>query len=416
MIRYGFACKTVGIPKIEQKALTLAKATEENLLAVSRSNLLALTSMISYCQKQKIFLLRISSDIIPLGSHPAISFDWRNLLAPELSALALHLEESGVRVSMHPGQYTILNSPRQEVVERARDDLMFHTDFLDVIKANTTCKIVLHLGGGYGNKPVAIEQFIRVLPTLSQSILDRLVLENDERIFTIEEVLSVCEKYSLPAIFDVFHHALNPPVSGTLAYWLDRSAKTWREKDGRQKIHYSQQMEGGKSGSHSKTIEIEAFLNFHAELGARELDVMLEVKDKNISAVKCLNLSSQSCKRSALTEEWARYKYLILEYSPIAYQAIRELLKAEKPSSKEFYMLIETALKQGIEIGHARNAAQHVWGYINDLATPVEKKRILFLMDKLEDISSLASLKRAMHKIIERNSVRYLQESLYFYL
>lgn len=48
----------------------------------------------------------------------------------------------------------------------------------------------------------------------------------------------------------------------------------------------------------------------------RELDVMLEVKDKNLSALKCANLIAPNLARKRLTGEWARYKYLILEHDP----------------------------------------------------------------------------------------------------
>ena len=148
MIRYGFACKTVGVPGAAQTTLTLARADEEHLLRTSRQNLRALGVMLRYCRAEGIRLMRISSDVIPLASHPDVAFDWQVLLQDELAAMTTLISEAGVRVSMHPGQYTILNSPRASVVERAVEDLRFHADFLDAVGADPTAKIVLHLGGG----------------------------------------------------------------------------------------------------------------------------------------------------------------------------------------------------------------------------------------------------------------------------
>ena len=241
MIRYGFACKTVGVPGADQTTLTLARADEENLLRVSRHNLHALGVMLRYCRDEGIRLMRISSDIIPLASHPDVAFDWKGLLQKELAAVKNLIYDAGVRVSMHPGQYTILNSSRDEVVERAVDDLRFHADFLDAVGADGTAKIILHLGGGYGDKPAALRKLAGNLETLPDHIRNRLALENDERIYTIEDVLTICGAFSLPAIFDVYHHSINQPALGTMRVWLDKAALTWEGGHGRQKIHYSQQ-------------------------------------------------------------------------------------------------------------------------------------------------------------------------------
>lgn len=276
MIRYGFACKTIGVPGADQTTLTLARADEANLLRVSRHNLHALGVMLRYCRDEGIRLMRISSDVIPLASHPDVTFDWQNLLLDELSTIKNLNRDSGVRVSMHPGQYTILNSPRGEVVERALEDLRFHADFLNAVGADRTARIILHLGGGYGDKQAALGRLKGHLEKLPTNIRERLALENDERIYTIEDVLAVCGEFSLPAILDVYHHSINPPATGTMHNWLDKAAQTWGGESGRQKIHYSQQWPGGKPGMHSQSIAMHAFLDFHAALGDRELDVMLD--------------------------------------------------------------------------------------------------------------------------------------------
>lgn len=417
MIRYGFACKTVGVPGAEQTTLTLARVDKEQLLRASRQNLRALGVMLRYCRAEGIRLMRISSDVIPLASHPDVPFNWQSLLQNELAAIGTLIAEAGVRVSMHPGQYTILNSPRADVVERAVDDLRFHSDFLDAVGANPAAKIILHLGGGYGDKPAALKRLTKNLETLPARIRSRLALENDERVYTIEDVLAVCGEFSLPALFDVHHHSINPPPHGTMPDWLDKAALTWGGENGRQKIHYSQQRPGGKPGMHSQSIGMDAFLAFHAALGERELDVMLEVKDKNLSAVKCANLTAPDLPRRKLTDEWARYKYLVLERDPGAYTAIRALLKEDKPDAADFYSRLETALEQAATPVHARNAAQHVWGYLDKLASAAETRRVLAGIKALDGGGkSLPSLKNRLLALAEKHGQEYLLRGLYFYL
>lgn len=417
MIRYGFACKTIGVPGGNLTAITLARATPENMLGVCRHSLRALETMLHYCAGARIPLMRISSDIIPLASHPLCSFDWQQQLQAELASARATLAQTGIRVSMHPGQYTVLNSPRQDVVDRAIDDLTFHASFLDALGADGSARIVLHLGGGYGDRASALARLTDNLLALPPQVRSRISLENDERVFTIEDALGICGKCGLPAIFDVFHHSLNAPAHGTRAYWLDRAVESWSQQHGRPKLHYSQQLAGGKPGMHSRFIGMNDFVEFHRSLEGRELDVMLEVKDKNLSAVKCINLTSTRLPRHALTREWARYKYLVLERDQAAYNAFRAMLKAESPDALEFYSLVEQTLEKKINGPQARNAAEHVWGYVDKLATAAEKKRALAAMNELQNgPASLPRVKRVLLTLAEKHQVEYLLQSLYFYM
>lgn len=417
MIRYGFACKVIGVPDTSQASLKLAQVTLENVVRVSQHNLQSLEKILRFCHEKNISLLRISSDIIPFASHPQVSFDWRSQFQPELAIIGQAIRDTGIRVSMHPGQYTILNSPKEGIVERAVEELRFHAAFLDAIGGDNTARVILHLGGGYGDKAAALNRLIKNLKGLPYSIRRRLALENDERIYTIEDTLNICELFSLPALFDVFHHSLNPPAYGTLEYWLDKVGTTWTPENGRQKIHYSQQLVGGRPGMHSQTIYMREFLTFHKTLGDRELDIMLEVKDKNLSAIKCANLTNPNLPRKNLTDEWARYKYLVLEHDPNLYKQIRGLLKADKPSAETFYAYIEKALQKEVIPEQARNVAQHVWGYVNSFASPGETKQILEDIQTLEKgVKALSRLKRRLFALAKRHEVHYLLNSLYFYI
>jgi UV DNA damage endonuclease len=190
---------------------------------------------------------------------------------------------------MHPGQYTVLNSPHAHVVENAIRDLAYHCDFLEAMGMDASNKIILHIGGIYGDKPAAIERFKSHYIMLDDRIKQHLVIENDDTCYTIEDVLAIGKALKIPVVFDTLHHEINPsPTSHSMIEWIVACAKTWHKKDGVQKIHYSQQAHGKRAGSHSETIDLPAFLRFYKTLPTTDLDIMLEVKDKNVSALKCI--------------------------------------------------------------------------------------------------------------------------------
>ena len=142
---------------------------------------------------------------------------------------------------MHPGQYTVLNSPREHVVHQAIADLRYHGRVLDSLKLGPEHKIVLHIGGTYGNKEVAKERFISVFTTLEDDLRKRIVLENDDKAFTIADVLELSAVVQAPVVYDNLHNALNPS-DRTISEgdWIEKCRKTWSASDGTQNIHYSQ--------------------------------------------------------------------------------------------------------------------------------------------------------------------------------
>src|SRR5690554_5392631 len=133
----GYACLTKGVPHANYKTCRKANATEENLNLLIEHNLNVLNTMIEYIHKEGLKLFRISSDIIPFGSDFVVNdIDWPKLYKPMFDEIGDKIKRYGIRVSMHPGQYTVLNSPREEVVNRALDDLKYHTLFLDSLGVN----------------------------------------------------------------------------------------------------------------------------------------------------------------------------------------------------------------------------------------------------------------------------------------
>ena len=415
----GYACMIIGIPNTGLSRCIQKNATEENLRRITIDNLSALETIIDYNIKHEIKLFRISSDIIPFGSHPINQIAWWEDYKDIFQRLGEKIKKSDMRVSMHPGQYTVLNAMDPRIVQNAMQDLQYHGSFLDALGMDHTCKLILHIGGVYGDKEAASKTFIDNYNKLPRSIKDRLIIENDDKNYTVQEVLAISKETGAPVVFDNLHHEINPSKAKKTQYeWIKECGETWKKQDGKQKIHYSQKKSGAPLGSHSDTIMFEPFMEFYNGLLDKEIDIMLEVKDKNLSAIKCINIAQQNAKAKELEEEWARYKYFVLSRSASLYQEIREMLKEKNNEvSVIFYELIEQAWllpeAQGAEV----NAAQHIWGYISKDATISERNRYVKLLEAYEtNTGSLKALKNHLLKCAQTRKIEYLLNSLYFYI
>ena len=415
----GYACLNIGTPDTNIRSVMQRNATPEKLTEVIAHNLAALEKMIDYNRKNNIQLFRISSDLIPFGSSPVNTLPWWDVHAEAFQRIGAKIRKSSMRVSFHPGQYTVLNSPDEDVVARAILDLEYHAKMLECLGVDNKNKIVLHVGGIYCDKAAALERFETNFKRLPEAVQNRLIIENDDRLYNIEDVLGLAFRLRIPAVYDNLHHAINPPPSGgDDRYWIAEAAKTWKDSDGNQKIHYSQQAPGKRPGAHTDTIQLDTFLTFHEQLEDKQIDIMLEVKDKNLSAIKCQNATTTAPKPVLLEKEWGRYKYAVLERSPAVYQAIRTLLKdKEAYPVQEFYRLIDAAFTEELHPGYAENAAAHVWGYFKKHATDAERRQYeKNLANYRNGSGTRATLKRHLFKLAQKYESEYLLQSLYFYL
>ncbi len=417
MVRIGYACLTAGVPDTELKSCILKNASEDNLIRIIDHNLTALENIINYNIKNEIKLFRISSDIIPFGSNPVNKLVWWEIFGSRLHSMGSKIMENGLLVSMHPGQYTVINSNNEAVVSRAIDDLIYHDRVLNSLGVDEGNKIILHIGGTYHDKEEAIGRFSRNYEKLETSIKSRLVIENDEKSYNIQDVLQIGRDLKIPVVFDNLHNAVNPyDHTKPDSYWIEQCRETWTEKDGFQKVHYSQQNPGKKPGAHSDSIRINPFIKFYEALGREDLDIMLEVKDKNISALKCINCTRQDIKRARIETEWGRYKYKILENSQERYLEIRAFFRDSQIfSARDFYNLIEEALDEKTDPGNFLNAAMHVWGYFKNQASDKEKKAFLQHTESRDmNDRSMKAVKRFLHKMALKYRQNYLLDSYYF--
>ena len=146
----GYACLNIGTPNTNIRSVMQRNATPEKLTEVTEHNLAALERMIDYNHKNDIKLFRISSDLIPFGSSPVNTLAWPEIHKEAFDRIGAKIRNSGMRVSLHPGQYTVLNSPTEDVVERAIEDLIYHDKILTALgtdkKTKSSCMSAASMG------------------------------------------------------------------------------------------------------------------------------------------------------------------------------------------------------------------------------------------------------------------------------
>ena len=285
-MRIGYACINTQLPS-PNRTCRLSNATPEKILSLARENLERLEKVLQWNAENDVTLFRISSDTIPFGSHEVNTVAWWKELKPELDRISKLIHGHKMRVSMHPGQFTVLNSTREKVVEASIAELEYHARLLDTLNVDHRHKIIVHLGGVFGDKTASMNRFIKNFARLSASALGRVIIENDEKSYTLADALVVSKELSIPVVFDVFHHSWNPSLDGTsLVQLIKRAMKTWGKKDGRPKLHYSNQWPGKPAGSHSQSVDLSAFKKFYTTVRTLAIDIMFETKDKEQSVLK----------------------------------------------------------------------------------------------------------------------------------
>lgn len=261
------------------------KERRSHLFAVARNNLQTLEAVLRWNHARGIRLFRITSDLIPMATHPvAAGWDWEQDLAEEFALCARLAREFGARLTMHPGQYTVLNSPNGEVLARAVADLEYHARILERLELGPQSGLVLHVGGGYGDKAASARRFVANFRALPEPVAGRLWLENDDVTWDTAEVLPIAREVGRPMVFDLHHHRV---LRGDdWLPWLEQILPTWGEV--RPKLHFSSPKDGIRSRHHADLIDPHDFQAFLDRVPWLDADVVLEckMKDKALLALR----------------------------------------------------------------------------------------------------------------------------------
>jgi UV DNA damage endonuclease len=190
---------------------------------------------------------------------------------------------------MHPNQFTLFTSPREEVTVNAVKDMQYHYDLLKGMGIEDRSYINIHVGGAYGDKNSALERFYKNIKMLTADVKIRMTLENDDKTFTTEETLTVCEKEGIPLMFDYHHYKANPGET-PLEELLPRFVQTWRNTGRPPKVHLSSPKDEKAYRSHHDYVSKDYVLPFFKMVSdfTDQLDVMIEAKQKDRAALKLI--------------------------------------------------------------------------------------------------------------------------------
>lgn len=286
MIRIGYPCSNLTLRATAARTFRLASYSDERLIETVDENLTALESYLRWNAAHGISFFRISSDTVPFASHPVMTVDWQRHFADRFAEIGALIATHQMRISVHPGQYTLLNSDRPEVIERSVAELVYHADLLDLLGLDQTHKIQIHVGGIYGDKATASARFVDTWKRLPEPVQRRLAIENDERQYCLADAMRIHEATGIPVVFDVLHHRLFGEGE-SLEDALALAMPTW-SGHGAPMIDYSSQHPDRQRGAHAISLDLDDFLPVAAAIGDRDADVMLEIKDKEASALRAI--------------------------------------------------------------------------------------------------------------------------------
>lgn len=294
-MRIGYPCINLTLKNQHSSTFRLKSFSEKRFNETVKNNLDHLLSVLNFNKRNNIYFFRISSDIIPFASHPVCDINWSDTFKEKLEEIGEFTIKNNIRLSMHPDQFVILNSKSEDIVKNSIRELQYHCKLLDSMRLPTSAKIQIHGGGVYGDKEKAKKDFSNNFnKLLEESLKSRLVIENDDRSYSLQDCLDINSETGIPIVFDTFHHeCLNK--GETFQQSLSLFIKSWKyTTDGNPILDYSSQSIGERKGKHAKTLNKNHFIYMYDEFkntiieNQVDLDIMLEIKDKEKSALLAL--------------------------------------------------------------------------------------------------------------------------------
>ncbi|MEJ6950911.1 UV DNA damage repair endonuclease UvsE [Natronospora cellulosivora (SeqCode)] len=258
------------------------------LETVARANLKNTIRLLWHNIAENINLYRFSSQLIPLGNHPLGEiFDYENILNEELKKIGRIIKNNNLKVSTHPGQYTVINTNNEDTFQNSIRDLEYHDKVLTAMGLDENAVMVTHVGGVYGDKKKALRRFLENFKLVPESVQNRLVIENDDSSYSIGDVLELCQEIKRPMVLDVHHH--NCYNQGeNLREYLDRIFSTWDKLERPPKIHFSSPRTNKNPKRHSDYINADDFKKFLELTEEYTFDIMIEAKKQDAAVLKLI--------------------------------------------------------------------------------------------------------------------------------
>jgi UV DNA damage endonuclease len=252
-----------------------------------------------YLESQQIRMYRMSSDLAPYLTHPALPEFHRQIeeCGAELAAVGELARRLDLRLSFHAPAHVLLNTPDEMRRQTSAAELAGLAAILDGMGLGPEAVIIVHVGGHYHDHAGALNAFVRGFGMLPASVQQRLALEHDDRRFGVADVLWAHERTGVRLMFDALHHQLYNPEGIPTPEALAICLATWPPGQ-TPKIHFSTpatEMVRDRKGiphpprlnRHSHYINPFEFIAFLRGLPPmREFDIMLEAKARDLALLQ----------------------------------------------------------------------------------------------------------------------------------
>jgi UV DNA damage endonuclease len=300
-VRFGFAVKVLGAGGLPSHDTRRWQSGPDLAVSLDR-----LDAILSYLDANDIRFYRMATALAPYASHPELPEfrDQPARCAEQLAAVGARARALGIRLTSHPGQYTVLNSEDDTVRRLAAVELEVQAELMDGMGLGPESVVVLHVGGAGGGVDAGLERFERGFEMLTDAARARVVIENDDRTFGLADVLRLSERIERPVVWDVLHHHCHDPEGIPEREALERALATW-PVGVTPKIHLSspktavveRKRRVGRRvertlvlpplRAHADTIDPIAFRRFLVDTASgRNFDVMLEAKAKDLALLR----------------------------------------------------------------------------------------------------------------------------------
>jgi UV DNA damage endonuclease len=186
-LRLGLPVKVLGAPELKSND-TRRWANAPHL----KTSLEYLARIFDYLHRHRIDMYRMSSDLAPYVTHPDMP-QFHGMIAEsanELRALGRKARELDLRLSFHPSQFIVLNSPDPALVQKSVWDLSTQAEMLDLMELGPEAVVVIHVGGAYGDRRTSARRWVETWSMLPEHIQRRLVLEHDDLRFSSRQSIS----------------------------------------------------------------------------------------------------------------------------------------------------------------------------------------------------------------------------------
>ena len=289
-LRWGLCCQFRDRPvKFRQAthrylATLDAHARRRRLAELAQANAASLALAVEICAGLGIGAFRITSQLLPLATHPESGYrlaelDGGEALVAAYRAAGRLAAERDVRLSFHPDQFVVLNSERESTVAASVRELDHTAELCDLLGAEA---MTVHAGGAAGGTAAALDRLARGLDRLGDRARALVALENDDRLFAPADLLPLCRAAHVPLVYDVHHHRCHPDGL-SVADATDAAAATWGGHE--PWTHLASPRDGWDVPNprpHAGLVDLADFPD--AWLG-RRMTIDVEAKDKEVAVL-----------------------------------------------------------------------------------------------------------------------------------